>query len=116
MQDGVDKVPLLGDIPLFGHLFRSETRQRMKTNLMVFLRPYVLRDTASADGVTSERYEFIRHKQAEFSMKPHFALPDMQMAPLPELKLPPLPESGRAVPPELPAAPLGEPDPSPTAP
>lgn len=116
MQDGIDKVPLLGDIPLFGHLFKSETRKRMKTNLMVFLRPYVLRDTAAADGVTSERYDFIRQKQAEFRMQPHFALPDMQMAPLPVLQLPPLPETGKGAPSEQPVAPLGEPNPSPTAP
>jgi len=116
MQVGIDKVPLLGDIPLFGHLFKSETRKRMKTNLMVFLRPYVLRDTASADGVTSERYDFIRQKQAEFRMQPHFALPDMQMAPLPVLQLPPLPETGKGAPSEPPGAPLGEPNSSPTAP
>ncbi|WP_296748969.1 type II secretion system secretin GspD [Thiobacillus sp.] len=91
MQDGVDKVPVLGDIPLLGHLFRSEKRKRMKTNLMVFLRPHVLRDTASADATTGERYDFIRQKQAEFRMQPHFALPDMQMDPLPELTNPPLP-------------------------
>lgn len=92
MQDGVDRVPLLGDIPLVGHLFRSEKRKRMKTNLMVFLRPHVLRDTSSSDVLTGERYDFIRQKQAEFRMQPHFALPDMQMEPLPELKNPPLPQ------------------------
>ncbi len=91
MQDGVDKVPVLGDIPLFGHLFKSEKRKRMKTNLMVFLRPHVLRDTVSADAMTGERYDFIRQKQAEFRMQPHFILPDMQMSPLPELANPPLP-------------------------
>ena len=92
MQDGIDRVPLLGDIPLIGHLFRSEKRKRMKTNLMVFLRPYVLRDTSSSDVLTGERYDFIRQKQAEFRMQPHFVLPDMQMEPLPELKNPPLPQ------------------------
>ena len=101
MQDGVDKVPVLGDIPLLGHLFRSEKRKRMKTNLMVFLRPHVLRDTASADATTGERYDFIRQKQAEFRMQPHFALPDMQMDPLPELTNPPL--SAPAGPPQSPA-------------
>jgi general secretion pathway protein D len=85
-QDGVDKVPMLGDIPLFGHLFKSEKRKRVKTNLMVFLRPYVLRDTASSDALTGERYDFIRQQQAGFQMQPHFALPDMQMDLLPELK------------------------------
>jgi general secretion pathway protein D len=91
MQDGLDKVPLLGDIPVLGHFFKYETRKRMKTNLMVFLRPHVLRDAGSADSLTSERYDFIRERQAEFRMKPHLVLPDMQMAPLPDLNNPPLP-------------------------
>jgi general secretion pathway protein D len=91
MQDGLDKVPLLGDIPVLGHFFKYEKRKRVKTNLMVFLRPHVLRDAGSADVLTGERYDFIREKQAEYSMKPHFALPDMQMKPLPDLMNPPLP-------------------------
>jgi general secretion pathway protein D len=101
MQDGVDKVPVLGDIPLIGHLFRSEKRSRMKTNLMVFLRPHVLRDGASSDVMTGERYDFIRQKQAEFRMQPHFALPDMQMDLLPELKN--LPLTPPVSPPQAPA-------------
>jgi len=91
VQDGVDKVPLLGDIPLFGHLFRSETRNRQKTNLMVFLRPHVLRDSESADALTGDRYEFIRQRQADFRVQPHFALPDMRMDLLPELRPAPQP-------------------------
>lgn len=91
VKDGVDKVPLLGDIPLLGHLFRSETRNRQKTNLMVFLRPHVLRDSDSADALTGDRYEFIRQRQADFRMPPHFALPDMRMDLLPELKPAPQP-------------------------
>jgi general secretion pathway protein D len=101
IQVGIDKVPVLGDIPLIGHLFRSEKRNRMKTNLMVFLRPYVLRDGASSDVMTGERYDFIRQKQAEFRMQPHFALPDMQMDLLPELKNLPLPPP--VSPPQTPA-------------
>jgi general secretion pathway protein D len=86
MQDGVDKVPLLGDIPGLGYLFKYEKRKRVKTNLMVFLRPYVLRDSDSSEALTGDRYNFIRQKQAEYQMQPHFALPDMQMDLLPELK------------------------------
>lgn len=102
MQDGLDKVPLLGDIPVLGHFFKYEKRKRVKTNLMVFLRPHVLRDPGSADVLTGERYDFIRERQAEYRMQPHFLLPDMQMKPLPDLNNPPLP--GPASPP---AAPLG---------
>ena len=43
-----DKVPVMGDLPVIGGLFRNENRQRNKTNLMVFLRPMVIRDTAPA--------------------------------------------------------------------
>ncbi len=92
-QDNIDKVPLLGNIPLLGHLFKSEKRSRMKTNLMVFMRPRVLRDVASSDSLSSDRYEFIRQKQAEFRMEPHPVLPDLQTDPLPELKMAPLPSA-----------------------
>jgi general secretion pathway protein D len=91
-QDGVDKVPLLGDIPGLGYFFKYEKRKRVKTNLMVFLRPYVLRDTASSDALTGERYDFIRQRQAEFQMKPNFALPDMGIKPLPPFWAPSLPQ------------------------
>ncbi len=91
VQDNVDKVPLLGNVPLLGHLFKVEKRNRMKTNLMVFLRPRVLRDVASSDALASDRYEFIRQKQAEFRMEPHPILPDMQTDLLPDLKMTPLP-------------------------
>jgi len=91
VQDNVDKVPLLGDIPLLGHLFKVEKRNRMKTNLMVFMRPRVLRDVASSDTLSSDRYEFIRQKQAEFRMEPHPILPDMRTDLLPDLKMAPLP-------------------------
>lgn len=90
-QDNIDKVPLLGNIPLLGHLFKSEKRSRMKTNLMVFMRPRVLRDVDSSDSLSSDRYEFMRQKQAEFRMAPHPVLPDLQTDLLPELKMAPLP-------------------------
>ena len=60
---GVEKVPLLGDIPLIGNLFKSETRTRKKTNLMVFLRPVVIRDNAASDALTYDRYDAIRTLQ-----------------------------------------------------
>lgn len=58
-----DKVPVLGDIPVLGTLFRSEKRTRNKTNLMIFLRPTVLRDSERADLLTNSRYEAIRALQ-----------------------------------------------------
>jgi general secretion pathway protein D len=57
------KVPLLGDIPYLGALFRSESRSRKKTNLMVFLRPVVMRDQSSSDRISLDRYDYIRGQQ-----------------------------------------------------
>jgi len=57
------KVPLLGDIPFLGALFRSETRERKKTNLMVFLRPVVMRDQSTSNRVSLDRYDYIRAEQ-----------------------------------------------------
>ncbi|MEJ6006365.1 type II secretion system secretin GspD [Paucibacter sp. AS339] len=62
-SDGEDKVPGLGSIPIIGSLFKSENRKRVKTNLMVFLRPVVMRNQASADQLTLDRYEAIRALQ-----------------------------------------------------
>ncbi len=59
----VQKVPYLGDIPGIGALFRSDTRSRKKTNLMVFLRPVVMRDAAATQQVSMDRYELMRGAQ-----------------------------------------------------
>ncbi|HDR9506679.1 type II secretion system protein GspD [Burkholderia cepacia] len=64
MQDNYQvsnsKVPLLGDIPWIGQLFRSESKQRAKTNLMVFLRPVIISDRSTAQEVTANRYDYIQ--------------------------------------------------------
>lgn len=52
-----DKVPGLGDVPFFGNLFKNETRSRNKTNLMVFLRPVVVRDAKSSEQLSLDRYD-----------------------------------------------------------
>jgi len=62
-SNGDSKVPLLGDIPVLGNLFKSRSRSRNKTNLMVFLRPVVMRDQDQANAITLDRYEFMRQKQ-----------------------------------------------------
>jgi general secretion pathway protein D len=58
-------VPGLGDIPLFGNLFKSESRSRKKTNLMVFLRPVVLRDARTTNSFSLDRYELMRSTQKD---------------------------------------------------
>jgi general secretion pathway protein D len=60
-----EKVPGLGDLPFFGNLFKSEARSRKKTNLMVFLRPVVLRDATSSQQFSADRYEQMRTKQID---------------------------------------------------
>jgi len=55
--NGKSQVPALGDIPLFGMLFRNESRGRKKTNLMVFLRPVILRDGEMTDALSTSRYQ-----------------------------------------------------------
>jgi general secretion pathway protein D len=60
-----ERVPGLGDVPLFGNLFRAESRGRKKTNLMVFLRPVVVRDGASTENLSLSRYEQMRSVQME---------------------------------------------------
>jgi general secretion pathway protein D len=64
MQDNYQvsnsKVPLLGDIPWLGQLFRSEQKTRAKTNLMVFLRPVIITDRDTAQAVTSNRYDYVQ--------------------------------------------------------
>ena len=61
----VDKVPVLGDVPYVGSLFKNETRSRKKTNLMVFLRPVVLRDALATDSLTMDRYDLMRGVQQD---------------------------------------------------
>ena len=81
----VEKVPLLGDIPLLGHLFRYETRKQQKTNLMVFLRPYVVRDESAARSLVIDRYDQMRNLEESTRQQPHFALPEMEPPVLPPL-------------------------------
>ncbi|WP_459720153.1 type II secretion system secretin GspD [Paraburkholderia sp. 2C] len=70
MQDNYQvnnsKVPLLGDIPWIGQLFRSEQKTREKTNLMVFLRPVILSDAATTQAVSANRYGYIQGLQGAY--------------------------------------------------
>jgi len=63
------KVPILGDIPLIGYLFRYKREAKDKSNLMVFLRPAILRDEIGSDRVTREKYNFMRDRQDEEQRK-----------------------------------------------
>ncbi len=59
----LEKVPVLGDIPLFGELFRSRSKSRGKTNLMVFIRPTILRTAEDALALAERRYGYVRGQQ-----------------------------------------------------
>ena len=86
VQNGLDKVPGLGDIPILGSLFRYEKRKHVKTNLMVFLRPVVLRSSGAADSLTGDRYDYIRNVQGNARTGSHIFLPDVPTPQLPELR------------------------------
>ena len=79
------KVPVLGDVPLFGALFRSDTRSRSKTNLMVFLRPIIMRTSADSDALSFDRYDAMRGVQQSAQPTPSVTVPVDQapvMAPI----------------------------------
>ena len=63
LTDGADKVPVLGDVPVVGSLFRYDARRRQKTNLMVFIKTTVLRNGADGRELTSERYQYLMGEQ-----------------------------------------------------
>ena len=56
----LEKIPLLGDIPVVGNLFRSKAKSRTKTNLMIFIRPTILRTAADSRALAERRYGYLR--------------------------------------------------------
>ncbi|WP_157603796.1 type II secretion system secretin GspD [Rhizobacter sp. Root1221] len=92
----VSKVPLLGDIPYLGVLFRSDNRTRIKSNLMVFLRPVVMRDQQAATDLSLDRYDAIR------AMQQRSAAPLKQESPvLPPYVAPTPGQPAPSIPPQL---------------
>jgi general secretion pathway protein D len=82
-EDSRQQVPGLGDMPFFGNLFRNESRSRNKTNLMIFLRPVVVRDDNSAEVLSSGRYEQMQglQKDADKPETPVLPVPNDQVLP-----------------------------------
>jgi general secretion pathway protein D len=115
VQTNKQAVPGLGDIPILGLLFRYDTRQRMKTNLMVFLRPVVLRDAPTSAGLTADRYDFIRNMQGAQQIPNQIPLPPMSGPQLPT-QLAPLAPGQPAVPPVVPERPAQALPPQPAPP
>jgi general secretion pathway protein D len=81
-----DKVPGLSSVPLFGNLFKSESRARTKTNLMVFLHPVVVRDAQATDQLSMDRYDLMRAGQKNNQPQPSSLVPINEA---PELPAPP---------------------------
>jgi general secretion pathway protein D len=87
VNESQSKVPLLGDIPWLGALFRYDTREHIKTQTMVFLRPRVIRDENASHEVTADRYAYIRNELTNAAPERNLVLADMPLA------IPPLPPS-----------------------
>ncbi|MBI4756230.1 MAG: type II secretion system secretin GspD [Betaproteobacteria bacterium] len=106
-DNGVEQVPLLGDIPVLGHLFRYENRRSVKTNLMVFLRPQILRDGPAVQRASYDRYNFLMGEQYRNQPRPHPLLPDYPVPTWPPVS--PLPAPPGVPPaPSAPLSPSGE--------
>jgi general secretion pathway protein D len=86
--DGEDRVPGLASIPLIGNLFRSQNRKRIKTNLLVFLRPVVMRTQAQADALTLDRYDAMRSQQLGAQPKPSSVMGINESPLLPDARRP----------------------------
>ena len=92
----VSKVPLLGDIPVLGELFKSTKSDKTKRNLMVFIRPVILRDPVTYSGISNSKYTMFRAEQLERSSKGLRLMPD-------DVSTPVMPEytPGTAISPEM---------------
>ena len=86
VKEANSRVPLLGDIPFLGALFRSKTTSKTKTNLMIFLRPTVIRDVETGIRVTNGKYNYMRDKQAEIRENGVGMISDKEIPVLPALK------------------------------
>ncbi|MEO8344040.1 MAG: type II secretion system protein GspD, partial [Gallionella sp.] len=86
MQDGVEKVPGLGDIPIIGGLFRYKKRSHVKTNLMVFLRPIIIRNNEQSVSLAGDRYDYIRNAEIAGQPERTIVLPNMDAPQLPPLQ------------------------------
>ncbi|MGF1876797.1 type II secretion system secretin GspD [Photobacterium frigidiphilum] len=94
-KESESKIPILGDIPFLGFLFKSTNTTTAKTNLMVFIKPTIIRDGVTADGITQRKYNYIRAEQLYKA--------DQGLNLMPNTKMPVLPKFGENIelPPEV---------------
>jgi len=85
LQETEQRVPVLGSIPLIGALFRANKTEMKKTNLMIFIKPTILRDKVATSYATNEKYEFIRNMQVAEKDKTRRLFQDLTPPTLPEI-------------------------------
>lgn len=93
VQESESKVPLLGDIPVLGHLFKSTSVTKQKRNLMVFIKATIVRDGSAISGISKTKYNYIRAEQLKRKEEGIRLMPRTEQVVLPEwddsLSLPP---------------------------
>jgi general secretion pathway protein D len=93
VQESESKIPLLGDIPLLGHLFKTTSVTKQKRNLMVFIKATIVREGSAISGISKEKYNFIRAEQLKRDEEGIRLMPNTRQVILPEwndaLELPP---------------------------
>ena len=93
LAESAQKIPLLGDIPLLGRLFSYSKTTKRKTNMMMFLRPVILRDSTTTSNISQGKYSYIRAEQLKVKAKGLSMLPDSETPVMPPvqnfLELPP---------------------------
>ncbi len=117
IQTGATRVPVLGSIPVLGHLFRTQSSKKVKTNLLVFIRATVLRDDQMLVGATAEKYSAIRDVQLQNRRSQKELIDSKSIPVLPELHDKPLPaEEPKSIQPSpvqtAPAEPVATPAPA----
>ena len=84
VQESVQKVPFLGDIPILGHLFKSSSSKKTKKNLMIFIKPTIIRDGVTMEGIAGRKYNYFRALQLEQQERGVNLMPNTQVPVLEE--------------------------------
>ena len=108
-EDQSQGVPFLKDIPYLGALFRSDSKKRVKSNLLVFIRPYILRDLDQSADITQNRLNLVQKTEDQFKQAP-MVLPKENLPRISDLE-PPMVQPGPPVNPNVPSSGLTKPIP-----
>ena len=84
VQESIQKVPILGDIPFIGHLFKSSSSKKTKKNLMIFIKPTIIRDGMTMEGIAGRKYTYFRALQLEQQARGINLMPNTQVPVLEE--------------------------------